>query len=314
MVTVSDGSTDGSADQVESLGFRVVRVPGPNGPSWARNQGARVATGDVLFFVDADTELDPTAIAKVQDLFGQGSDITAAIGSYDDEPVEKNFLSMYKNLLQHYVHQNAKEEGFTFWGACGAIRRETFLELGGFDEAYTRPCIEDIELGYRIVAAGYRIRLCKDLWVKHLKRWTAASLLRSDVLCRAIPWTRLILRSGRLENDLNIDVMTRLKVLLIGGAVVSGGVAIVWPPALLGVVPLIGLVALLDAPLLRFFAKKRGALFAAGAFGWHCFYYLYSGVAFGIGLAQHLLDGSPKSAQQILPKRTSLETTLSEKS
>src|SRR5437764_207629 len=82
----------------------------------------------------------------------------------------------------------------------GAALRAVFLLLGGFDEAYRRPSIEAIDLGYRMTAAGQRIRLCKDLQVKHLKRWGAFSLFCSDFFDRALPWTALIVRSGRFEN------------------------------------------------------------------------------------------------------------------
>jgi hypothetical protein len=58
--------------------------------------------------------------------FQNDHDLAAVIGSYDDEPFEPNFLSQYKNLLHHYVHQTANRDASTFWGACGAIRRESF--------------------------------------------------------------------------------------------------------------------------------------------------------------------------------------------
>ena len=78
------------------------------------------------------------------------------------------------------------------------------LALGGFDEGYRQPSIEDIELGYRLKQAGHRIRLCKALQVKHLKRWSVVSLLKSDFFDRALPWTELILRDRRVINDLNL--------------------------------------------------------------------------------------------------------------
>jgi GT2 family glycosyltransferase len=83
-------------------------------------------------------------------------------------------------LLHHYVHQISKEEAATFWGACGAIRREVFLKVEGFDERYRRPAIEDIELGYRLTGAGYRVRLLKGLMVTHLKRWDLLTMLKAD--------------------------------------------------------------------------------------------------------------------------------------
>ena len=93
-------------------------------------------------------------------------------------------------------HQIARTDGFTFWGACGAIRTSAFHAVSGFDERYTAPSIEDIELGYRLRRAGMRIRVDPTLEVTHLKRWTAASLIRTDFVARALPWSELIFARG----------------------------------------------------------------------------------------------------------------------
>ena len=68
-------------------------------------------------------------------------DMVALFGSYDDEPAETNLLSQYKNLLHHYVHQTSQEDAFSFWTGCGAIRRDIFMEMGGFNETYLLPSI-----------------------------------------------------------------------------------------------------------------------------------------------------------------------------
>jgi GT2 family glycosyltransferase len=290
VLVVVDGGTDDSEEFAEANGVRVLRPAARGGPATARNLGARAARGDVLLFLDADVLMPPGVVGQVVAFFQQHPEVDAVIGSYNDEPAATNFLSQYKNLLQHYVHQHSSEEGFTFWGACGAVRRDVFLALGGYDERYRLPSVEDIELGYRLKAAGHRIRVCKDLQVKHLKRWTAAPLFQSDFFRRALPWTRLILRAGRFENDLNISRSSRLKVALVY-ALLALLVLACWRPAT--GFPLGGLVAgtllALDAPLLSFFRKKRGALFAVGTIPWHWFYYFYSGLAFAIGLASHAL-------------------------
>src|SRR4029079_757083 len=76
----------------------------------------------------------------------------AVFGCYDDSPDASNFLSQYKNLVHRYYHVTANENASTFWAGCGAIERDLFLKLGGFDtDRYRDPSIEDIELGYRVV-------------------------------------------------------------------------------------------------------------------------------------------------------------------
>lgn len=215
-------------------------------------------------------------------------ELAAVFGSYDDEPTATNFLSQYKNLFHHYVHQTAREEAYTFWGACGAIRRGVFLAMEGFDERYRQPSIEDIELGYRLKQAGHRIRLCKALQVKHLKRWGILSLVKSDFFHRALPWTELILRYRRFTNDLNLRLSNRVSVVLTYGLLGTLAGAAWWPGslALAGVLTLM-LVAL-NAPLYRFFRRKRGLRFAVQTILWHWFYYFYSGLAFAIGVVRYL--------------------------
>lgn len=248
-----------------------------------------MARGDILFFLDADVAVCPDAMAQITTAFRNAPDLVAIFGSYDDAPAATNFLSQYKNLFHHYVHQTAREEASTFWGACGAIRREVFLALGGFDERYRHPSIEDIELGYRLKRAGHRIRLCKALQVKHLKRWDVVSLLESDFFHRALPWTELILRDRRFINDLNLRHSSRFSVMLTYGLLGAFFGAWWWPKFLLVAGALSLSLLALNAPLYRFFWHKCGLHFAIQIIPWHWFYYLYSGLAFAIGLARYVL-------------------------
>ncbi len=302
MIVVLDGAPDAAAELAREFGARVLRTEVPSGPARARNLGAGAARGDVLFFVDSDVVIPPSAVDEVRRFFREHEDVTALIGTYDDGPEADNFLSQYKNLLHHFVHQNAREEGYTFWGACGAVRRPAFLAVGGFDERYRHSSIEDIELGYRLRAAGHRIRVCKGLQVKHLKRWTPGSLFFCDFFRRALPWTDLILRTGSFENDLNIDRANRAKVALAHGLPAALAAAWWWPHALLAAALGAALLLVLDRKQLRFFRKERGTLFALRTIPWQWFTYWFSGVAFGVGLLRHLLrrrrDGAPVESRR----------------
>jgi cellulose synthase/poly-beta-1,6-N-acetylglucosamine synthase-like glycosyltransferase len=253
--------------------------------------GAQESSADVVLFLDADVEVRPDIVARVSQAFVQDPQLAALFGSYDDAPAATNFLSQYKNLLHHYVHQTAREEAFTFWTGCGAIRREVFLSLGGLDERYTRPAIEDIELGYRLRGAGHRVVLLKDLQVKHLKPWLAVQLVHTDFVRRALPWSELILRHRQFNNDLNIAWTSRLSGLAVGVLVASVAAAF-FAPASLAVAGVSAVaLLLLNAPFYRFLWRKRGALFMLRAIPFHWFYYLYSGVAFVVALIRHLVHG-----------------------
>ena len=288
VIVVGDGDTDGSSQLAEEFGVTVLRFSSPGGPARARNFGASRAKGEIVFFVDADVTLPTDAIGRVAMAFKNEPDLAALFGSYDDDPGETNFLSQYRNLLHHYVHQNGREDASTFWGACGAIRREVFLAMGGFDEMYVKPSIEDIELGYRLKRAGYSIRLCRSLQVKHWKRWELGSMLKADFFQRALPWTDLILRDRNCINDLNTGMSGRASVLLTFGLLCALAVSPWHPPALAvaGVMALALLI--LNGPLYLFFLRKRGVRFALRVIPWHWLYFFYSGIGFSTGLVRHL--------------------------
>lgn len=246
-IVVDDGSTDNSAETARRFGARVIQTEGRRGPAYARNLGARNAYGDILFFIDSDVAVYPGTLARVASHFTREPDLTAVIGSYDDSPGSGDFMSQYRNLMHCYVHQTSHAKACTFWSGCGAIRRDAFLDFGGFDAgSYGRPAIEDIELGYRLSRAGRQLRLDRNLLVKHLKKWTVWSVVRTDVRDRGIPWTELILRDQNLPNDLNVQLSQRISVALVFLMLgLAGLTSIIWGAYFL--VPLFGLTFFLLA-------------------------------------------------------------------
>jgi GT2 family glycosyltransferase len=287
VIVVADGDTDGSWQVAEEYGASVFRYDSAGGPARARNQGVKLSRGDLLFFIDADVTVGRDTISSIEQAFQEDVNLAALIGSYDDQPGADNFLSQYKNLFHHYTHQVSSEQASTFWGACGAIRAEAFRAVGGFDERYRKPCVEDIELGYRLKRAGYTIRLCKHIQVKHLKRWQPVSLLRAEIFYRALPWTELILSQGQPMNDLNLDRTNQLSVVLsfiaLGCLVGGWAYPFLW---ILAIASMIGLLVI-NQRVYRFFWHKRGPLFALRVVPWHWFYFLYGGAAFAYGMVTY---------------------------
>lgn len=289
LIVVIDGASDGDGELAASLGARVIQLPAAVGAARARNAGVAAASGDVILFIDADVVVPPDFVGRAVRELADNPGLAAVIGSYDDEPAAAGLLSQYRNLLHHYVHQTGHEAAWTFWCGCGAIRRDVFLAVGGLDGGYSGASIEDIELGYRLRRAGHRIRLCKRLQVKHLKRWTAGSMLWTDVFARAVPWTRLTFRSRLLLNDLNLRTSARASVALVFALGACLGAA---PWSSWGFVAAIaaglGLTAL-NAGFYSFLWRKRGPLFTIASVPWHWVYYACAGVGFTIGLASEIL-------------------------
>jgi Glycosyl transferase family 21 len=202
----------------------VVRdAPNP-GPAAARNDGARQARGDILVFVDADVRVHGDALTRIRTAFAADPTLAAIFGAYDDEPQEQAIVSSFRNLLHHHVHATAAGLATTFWAGIGAVRRDAFVAVGGFDEQrYPKPSIEDIDLGSRLHAAGYRIVLDPAIQGTHLKRWTLTSMVKTDLLQRGVPWVELLL-SGRTDRTaLNLGWRHRVSalasVVLVGSVV-----------------------------------------------------------------------------------------------
>ncbi|MBP8002139.1 MAG: glycosyltransferase family 2 protein [Chloroflexi bacterium] len=287
LIVVDDGSADGSGRVAEAMGARVVVNRGRSGPAFARNLGASQATGQYLFFTDADCELHEDTLGNAAAILQTHPHLDALIGSYDDSPAHPGFISQYKNLLHHFTHQTSREEAQTFWTGCGAIRRDKFMALGGFDaHRYPRPAIEDIELGYRLRAVGGTIHLAKQVQVKHWKQWTFLSLLHSDIFDRAIPWTALLREQKSLPSDLNLQWRDRISAAAVIFLILQISYSFLrlsrpTRPHPFPLFPLPLILLLLNRHFYQFLWRKRGPLFGVRAIPLHWFYYFYSSLAFG---------------------------------
>jgi len=299
IIVVDDGSTDNTSELARAKGVTVVECTRQAGPGAARNEGALRAKGEILLFVDADVLVTEETVALVAKRFTQNPDVDALFGSYDDTPAEEDFLSQYKNLSHHYVHQQSGEDAVTFWAGCGALRKEVFDRAAGFDqERYPVPSIEDIELGYRMKKMGCKILLDKALQVKHLKRWTLASLLRADILHRAVPWSMLIVKSDQVVNDLNLQWRSKASACLAGLLLVTLGLALFRREFLYGVALLAVILVVLNLDFYRFLFRKRGLPFAALSFFMHMLYYVYSGLTFVWCWTVHAFSGKKREQRR----------------
>ena len=294
VIVVDDASTDQTPAVASQLGVRLFRLGKNSGPAAARNYGARHSEGDILLFVDADVVVAPGVVNRVIAVLHSNPDVAAVFGSYDSRPRAQGVVSQYRNLLHHFVHQHGRMEASTFWAGCGAIRRPVFEAVGGFDEIHAGTrfgrSMEDIELGYRLRRAGHRIVLDRSLQVTHLKQWTLSSFIRTDIISRAIPWSRLILERRQFPDDLNLGRGQRWSVALVALACVlvplsafHRGLLVLSGAALLGALGL-------NRKLFRFFWRERGLRFAAACVPLHFLHYLCSGLGFLHAWTSYLLN------------------------
>jgi GT2 family glycosyltransferase len=283
VIIAADDALDDYMPLARQHGARVVDVPGPAGPGTARNAGAAASSGDVLVFVDADVAVSSAGVERMVHVIDTQPKTAAVFGSYDEAPADPGFMSQYKNLSHSFIHHTSATQASTFWAGFGAVRRETFERVGGFDERFTRPSVEDIDLGYRLTAAGYTVILDPTVSAAHMKRWTVGSAIVSDVRDRGIPWTQLIWRYGTLGNDLNLRTEYRLSVLLAYLVLGSVLLAPYDPRSLIAFALAVAGLTAANRRYLRFFYAKRGAWFVTKVWVMHLVHNLCNGLSFAVG-------------------------------
>lgn len=179
LIVVDDGATDGGCDflrnesiDVHLLGYEGIRL----GVSGARNRGASAATREVLIFLDAHVRLAPGWIesllnSALEPGVGAVGPGIAVIGRpeccgwgmrYRDASLSIEWLPAPKSHGASAVPMLA--------GACIAMRRDVFEEVGGFDTGLIRWGSEDAELSLRLWTAGYDTRIVPDVVIEHLFR------------------------------------------------------------------------------------------------------------------------------------------------
>lgn len=131
----------------------------------------------------------------------------------------------------------------------------------------------------------------------HLKRWTFANVVRTDLRDRGIPWARLLAhrKSVLSTTTLNLRWTEKLNVVLVWAGLLILGAA-VWQRSL----PLLAvgllcplLVLAFSVPLLGFFLRVRGPIFALRVIPVHLMYYFLNGISFAFGVLLQQTIGAP---------------------
>jgi len=260
VVVVDDGSTDRSKEILDRFPIRVIPSSGRVGPAAARNLGAQVATGEFLFFVDSDVMVRPETL----DLLADGFEETGVDGFCGVQAAEMRYhdlASQYKNLWMRWTYLRQTGDVPLFYTTAAAIRRDTFLRVGGFDVGYATPNVEDTAFGQKLKRLGVRVRIHPRLEVEHVKRYSLWSMLRTDFM-RAVSLTRLKLRHPEDLGDNNTSVpgSYMAAVPLAGLAVLVLAIALVmrWVPATIAGILLAAGVMGLNAGFLAAIRRSDG--------------------------------------------------------
>jgi|GEM_PF-4956083 len=162
-----DGSTDATESVVKKYQapYRLMYLKQTNkGPSAARNMGIRKAEGEYLLILNDDALLEPDALSMHYELQKKyEAEKVAVLGKFSLLPEYRkdpfgyllensDFLFYYHRMKRlHYYNYEM------FYTCNISIKRQAVMDAGMFDENFTGPAAEDLELGYRLERMGYKV-------------------------------------------------------------------------------------------------------------------------------------------------------------
>lgn len=175
IIVADGGSSDGTAELATQAGVRVVVTKACRARQM--NLGASIATGDVLLFLHADTELPYDALTHVVNAISQG----ASWGRFDvrisGRPVMLRVVAVMMNLRSRLT-------GIATGDQALFVTRHAFNIVGGFPD---QPLMEDIEIARYLKRVGSPACLPQKVTTSG-RRWEKRGVLRTIFLMWRLRW------------------------------------------------------------------------------------------------------------------------------
>jgi O-antigen biosynthesis protein len=180
---VDNGSTDGSGEYLKGLSVgsesKVILIQNEKNLGFAKacNQGAKIAKGEYLLFLNNDTVVTDKWLDVLVGELDENKNI-GIVGPkllYPDGTVQHAGVVFDKEKWPHHIYKresgdalyvNKKRQFQCLTAACFLVRREIFEKVGGFDEAYLNG-LEDLDFCLKVCALGLGILYCPESVVYH---------------------------------------------------------------------------------------------------------------------------------------------------
>ncbi|MBF0556302.1 MAG: glycosyltransferase family 2 protein [Nitrospirae bacterium] len=186
IIVIDSASVDNSAAIAGSLGCKVIKIDrAAFNHGTTRNIAASAASGDVIIFMTqdalpADNRLTQELLVPLQDPQTAAS-YARQIAAADAAPVERfsrEFNYPGIPILKSLDALNALGiKTFFFSNVCSAIKREVFMESGGFQSAIMN---EDMLFASRLILSGYKVAYCPEAAVIHSHNYSFTKQFRRN--------------------------------------------------------------------------------------------------------------------------------------
>jgi len=199
VIIVDDCSKDDTVELASRYPVKVIQMEKNGGPARARNRGVREAEGDIIFFLDSDVIVLDGTVREVKEYFEKNPSANCVIGVCATEPLNRGFVPTYMAMFE-YIHLVSAKDGkvSVFAPRCGAIKKELFQRVGGYDESYKGADVEDFELARRINRED-SIFLDPKMLVRHqfVNNFEEAA---RNYFKRAVMWIHLFMKDRQMDN------------------------------------------------------------------------------------------------------------------
>lgn len=180
LIVIDNDSRDKSAERLDLSGLpnaKIVYLTENLGFSGGVNHAAKLARGQYLALLNPDCEADPTWLSELSNAISAYPDVamftSTQISLSDASRIDgagDNYFFIGIPWRGGYGRpvEDLPETGacFSACGASAAIKRETFISAGGFDEDFFCYC-EDVDLGFRLRLAGEHCVFWRPALVHH---------------------------------------------------------------------------------------------------------------------------------------------------
>jgi GT2 family glycosyltransferase len=175
IVLVDDGSTDSTVNIAKAYCVNLIEHGMNKGLACARNTALKIARGDIIVYLDADTIPEKRNLERIKRGY-TGKDI-AGVGGQEFFTSPEKQIDLWRNLFWRQTHGDKRNQStWMLMGLVSSYRKMILRKIGGFNENY-KTHGEDVDIGLRLRKAGYRLVYLPEIGVYHRRSDSMRSLV-----------------------------------------------------------------------------------------------------------------------------------------